>query len=94
MSTEHELEENEVKLPLKIKLRKPIATPDDGMVDVLEITREPNGGDIAGLNLTATNPGDFLRVASRLTGIPYPFMSKVSAKDAINIMNALVDFLV
>ncbi len=80
------------KLPVIIKLRKPI---NDGEKEINEIkfTREPTGGDLAGINITNPTIGEFLRVAMKLTGIPVPILKKMTGSDTMVLTGVIGDFL-
>ncbi len=80
------------KLPIKIKLAKPIAT-DEGEITELILKREPTGGDWGPFNVQNPTISDFQRVASKISDIPLPFIKKMDTKATFAMVQAISDFL-
>lgn len=80
------------KLPVIIKLKKPIAT-EDGVVEELKITREPQAGDWFGFNIQAPDVLSFMKVASNLTGVALPYLKKLCTSDMLKVQEKVADFL-
>jgi hypothetical protein len=80
-----------------IKLRKPTTWIENGSeTRVTEVTlREPTAQDlwdfVFGENKSV---GQLLEIASRISDYPPPFFQKIGAKDAIDICDAVSDFLI
>ena len=92
MENEKQQEITRRELPIKIALDKPI---NDGEKDLTEIVlkREPTGGDWGAFNVQNSTIFDFLRVASKISGVPFPVLKKIDTKATFEIIDALNSFL-
>lgn len=80
------------KLPIIIKLAKPINT-GEGEITELVLKREPNGADWGPFNVQNPQISDFQRVASKISDVPLPFIRKMDTKATFELVEAVSGFL-
>lgn len=85
-------EEQKLKPLRTIKLSKSIEDEEGKIITEIKFKRRPVGGDWIGFPLTNPSIPDFLRVASKISGIQFPYLKKVDTADAVEIAEELAGF--
>lgn len=80
------------EIPYTIKLSEPLKVPD-GEVTELVFKRKPRGGDLIDFDLNHVTPVSYLRVASRILGIPPSFLNNLNTEDVSKVVYFLAPFL-